>query len=176
MQKHLGCNELFKVLCTGGDKPVSFYVEIPRCFKLELVEVTVCRYSKGRSWLRYQAASSVLYLQLFPPTSGTGRSDTCIEWYPKNWCSVLKCPAVKCFSFDSLHQSHAGQYYWVQQIYMVIFMFNWWLLRNLCKSMYLYRVVSDIHRDAQLPHSQDGLDEVQRKYQYNKLSIIGQQN
>lgn len=40
----------------------------------------------------------------------------------------------------------------------------------------LYHVVTDIHRDVQLPHSQGGLDEVQRKYQHNKQLIIGQQN
>lgn len=35
----------------------------------------------------------------------------------------------------------------------------------------LYHVVSDIHRDAQLPHSQGELNEVQRRYQCNKLLI-----
>lgn len=40
----------------------------------------------------------------------------------------------------------------------------------------LYHVLSDSHRDAQLPHSQGGLDEVQRKYQHNKVLITSQQN
>lgn len=40
----------------------------------------------------------------------------------------------------------------------------------------LYHVVNDTCRSAQLSHSQGGLDELQRKYQCNKVLTIGQQN
>lgn len=40
----------------------------------------------------------------------------------------------------------------------------------------LYHVVSDAYRAAQLSHSQGGLDELQRKYQRNKVLTIDQQN
>lgn len=40
----------------------------------------------------------------------------------------------------------------------------------------LYRVVNGVHGDVQVPHLKGGLDEMQRKYQSNKVVNMGQWN